>query len=660
MQSKLAMLTVVFILSACGRNPYITEITSEKSGALPLLESQRLEADQEPELILRDKESGKEDILDMGRAKKGERLSRIWELINIGEAKAQDIKLPSQIGPFTITNLNCREDLEVKEACLLKGEIETFNDANEKGLIEIAYSGSKKENLGLKAVVVAEEEAEIVIAPKPEEKLAKVILINKHEPSGIVFLKNIPVGDSKEVYLELKNVGNLDADKLTLPKVNEPFILKNISCKENLKIDESCEVVIIYSPKKEGDSKANLSFTYSPKPGEQKKLSNDILASAVKMQKPAILVVDNSYINQEVFDVLGIKPADVSPFQYIRAVDLGNIIKGEETKFKLVINNEGDKPANIIDLKKFKGTMYSNIGGTCADKMSITKTCTINGTLKSSKLGPVYDVTEISYQDESGVLRRLSVLVKATIKEPTVSETYLCRQTKEARNNADQEMKIAYLKQEKLYLLPYKTKNNVTSAKLDLLTNYLNNKNYRVSHQGRSYVVPAVKNAEVQFGFRLSEADLVDVVDIKLSVDILKLSDENQKFETTEILCLNETRQCSGAFFIDSNFGELKTTNYSLANNLFSKELLKSVITNPGEICYQGTIGSAEAATATTKTHRLKTELSLKDLLNLNEAKLKTMTGIAKRGFNFVLSDDSLLLSTPKLILIKKSETPCK
>ncbi len=654
------LFSFILILQACGKNPHLSKAASKGSSVVTQLSPQTAQAAQtSPDLILRDKKSGREGLLDLGTSRTGERLTREWELVNVGDGTAHDITIPEKIGQFLITNIDCGNELKPKENCSLVGEIETFKSPTEKNVLEIDYKNEKHQPRKTQTAIVAQKE---IVAPGPvaEVKKANVILVNKNDPSGVVILKDIPVGETREILLELRNVGNLDAQDVILPTVKEPFTIKNINCTKVLKINKSCDIVIVYQPKTPGESRVTLDIDYAPSAGTQEQVQTQVIATAVEVKKPATLALEGGVINQDIYNLLNINPENLSPYHLIRGIDLGTLIKGQDQKFTLVINNNGTgSAAQLTELIKFKSPYFELAGGSCVSGVKIEKKCDLNIIVHAKDLGKIHDVIELTYLDGAGNTRRLSVLTYALVKEVAVPK--ICKESKAARDVIAQMKKLGEMNTAGSYKLPYK-RSGETAAKLGLLTNTESNQSIRIDFKGNSYVVPSVHNAMVQFGFNLSQNDIESLSDIKVELDILKLTQEDVKFDATEVLCINEIKKCSGAFFFDSNYRVLNTKNYELVNNQFSKELLKSVITDPSSLACEQTIGTNHAhkkQSAATTTHRLKTQISLKEMFKLSDEELIKIVK-SKNGINFVLADDSLLLSTPRLVIEKKSESDCK
>jgi hypothetical protein len=134
-----------------------------------------------------------------------------------------------------------------------------------------------------------------------------------------------------------------------------------------------------------------------------------------------------------------------------------------------------------------------------------------------------------------------------------------------------------------------------------------------------------------------------------MELDILKIGTEGSRFDTTEIVCLNENRTCSGTYFIDSNFSPLKTTNYKINSQLFSGELLRSARENPESLDHILSLTATKGLVNLNQNYsvfRLKKRISLRDLFGDYIS-----SEDSGNGLNLILADDSLLLGLPKLIL---------
>jgi hypothetical protein len=273
--------------------------------------------------------------------------------------------------------------------------------------------------------------------------------------------------------------------------------------------------------------------------------------------------------------------------------------------------------------------------------------CSLNVKVTPTDLGNIHDLVEITYQDKRGSLRRLSLLLFASVKEETIVE---CKSLI-ARSIVEQSKVVSSLTAAGKYKLPYRLKSTVSSAALGLAYNTQSNHNLRMSKNSDSLVVPSNHNVMVQFGFEISKEELLKFKSAKIELDILKISTEGAKFDTTEILCLNENKHCSGTFFIDSNFSHLNTSNYVMQSNYFSQELLRSSaqdITSLREILStHGSFSAQGAAPAHSRIFRLKKSFPLMSLFG----SIKGDSLDLSKGLNFILADDSVLISAPRLIL---------
>lgn len=643
---KIALLALMVLsLTGCGRNPQITRKTNnQQESLLPTLEPRNME----PQLILRDKELKQEGPYSFGDVKIGDKAVRFWEIVNIGLVNANSIVIPKVIGEFRVTNINCKDQLAVQESCDLKVEIESQKEKLEIEKLTISYADVDGKTFKLEPTLAANiKNSPVVVEP---ELVGRLILIPKNNPQGIILLKDVAIGEKSSIQLELKNVGEASVSKISLPELNAPYVLKSHNCPATLAVAASCDIFFDYSPQEAQIDHLNFSVKYN----DDKNVEQVVLANAVRLVTAAKLELVDGIINQDIYDMLSIKPESLSPFQEIRGIDLGTLKVNREVTIPVILNNIGGANAIVTAVKDLQGGIISfNQGpfpgknGTCSNYMGTGK-CSLDIKVKPTDLKDIQDVFEISYQDGRGNLRRLTVVMFAKVKEghPTLA----CK-TITARSSSEQSEVIKRLNAQSLYKLPYKLK--VGTAALDVLFNTDSNLNLRMTRNNETLVAPSVKNAMIQFGFDVDKNELLKYKSVKLELDILKVSTEGAKFDTTEVLCLNENRSCSGTFFIDSHFSTLNTKNYSMISNYFSAELLRSspenLTTLKAQLAPRGLVAAREAAKSD-NLFRLKKKLSLESLAG----DLKNV-GFPD-GLNFVLADDSVLLSAPRLILETESE----
>jgi hypothetical protein len=638
MKTMLALSLSILVITSCGRNPHLNVKSITPEVALPSLEPQKAE----PNVILREKVSKKEGLLDLGDLKVGDKSSLDLELVNVGTAQATTLLIPTLVGNFNIINIDCITELAAGEACNLRIELTAVSEKVEKESLPVTYRNSSEE-VKLKSYLVASIKALIpATILRPE-----VIIIPKNTTSGVVYLKDVPLKEERTVSLEVRNIGKADAQNLKLPTLPAPYKMTDENCPETLAPDAFCEVNFTYSPLVVKDDELTFDIQYN-----DLKATQLILANAIKLDVPAKIEVSDGIITQDIYEIMNIKPEMLSPFQEVRGLDLGTIQLGKENVIKVVLNNSGVAEAKIVDLKTFQTPEFKmngpfpGTGGSCA--LVLKKgSCTFEVIVTPKDLKSIHDLVEFTYEDGNGNTRRLSLVLFAAVKDEAVVS---CK-TLLARSTGEQSMAIKKIVD---YKLPYKTK--ASKASLQVLFNTESNMNLRFVKGATSVIVPSVHNAMVQFGFNITKEELAKYKSVQIELDILKIGTEGAKFDTTEILCLNETKKCSGTFFIDSNYGPLNTPNYQMHSNFFSAELLRSSQTNLSsmkDILAGRGLTANGAGKANDTIFRLKKRFSLGSLYG------NTKSADLSQGLNFILADDSHLLSLPKLIL-ESNAVECK
>jgi hypothetical protein len=629
---------LLLVAVSCGQNPHLK--IKPKVGALdrninPITVS--------AELILREKSSKKEGVVDFGNLKKGEVHTRQLELVNVGQINATGISIPTEIGSFSLDNLNCTEVLERAQSCDLNVKINPLKEGIESGTLVVGYDPvNEKPQKNVKSFILANIQAE----PLPQE--VKLAFIPKNYPTGLIVLKDIPLFEKRRIELELRNVSETAATNLRLSELPLPYRMISTNCGQELLAGAFCALEIEYSSDTVREDSLTLTAT-SKFSGS--KAVQEIKANAVKLNLPAKIEVVDGEISQDIYEILGVKPESLSPFHEVRGVDVGILTTERPIRFNLKLKNIGDNAAKITQIKhletsEFKYTLgnYPGEKGTCS--LEIQKgDCVVEILVAPKEIRNISDLLELTYEDGNGNTRRLSILLLASVRE---KQLIACK-TISARSNAEQREVVKRLMTLNSYKLPYKTNSSETDATLQTLFNLESNMTVRSQDENSSYVIPTVKNAMVQFGFDISKNELNKYSSVKIELDILKVGTEGSKFDTTEVLCLNENRLCSGTFFIDSNFGPLKTSNYKIYSQLFSGELLRSASENPESLEHIFSLSGNKSLVSKTDDYsvfRLKKRVPLKDLFG--ETIMMSDSG---SGLNLVLADDSLLLGLPKLIL---------
>ena len=635
---QFSVFILLLVAVSCGQNPHLK--IRPKVGALdrninPITVS--------AELILREKGSKKEGVVDFGNLKKGQVHTRQLELVNIGQINATGISIPTEIGSFILENLNCTEVLDRGQSCDLNVKISPTKEGVESSTLIVDYDPvNEKSQKNVKSFILANVQVE----PTPQE--VKLAFIPKNYPTGLIVLKDIPLSEKRRIELELRNVGEIVATNLRLSELTSPYRMISTNCSQELPVGAFCSLEIEYSA--DSVREDSLTLTASSKFSDSKAIQ-EIKANAVKLNLPAKIEVVDGEISQDIYEILGVKPESLSPYHEVRGVDVGILTTERPIRFNLKLNNIGDNTAKITQIKhletnEFKYTLgnYPGEKGTCS--LEIQKgDCHIEIIVAPKDIRNISDLLELTYEDGNGNTRRLSILLLASVRE---KQLIACK-TITARSNAEQREVVKRLTSLNAYKLPYKLNSTETNANLQTLFNLESNMTVRSQSDISNYVIPTVKNAMVQFGFDISKTELNKYSSAKIELDISKIGTEGSKFDTTEVLCLNENRMCSGTFFIDSNFGPLKTSNYKINTQLFSGELLRSSSENPESLDHVFSLSGNKGLVSKTDNYsvfRLKKRIPLKDLFGDF-----TIISDFGNGLNLILADDSLLLGLPKLVL---------
>lgn len=632
-------LSLICVLSSCGQNPHL-KVRPKIETIKPEVNPIKLEA----ELILREKNSKRESFVDFGKIKKGETAQKIIEVINIGNNTATEVTLPQSLSSFSIQNLNCEQTIEARKKCQLLVTLNGNVEGIQKDDLEVIYGEASQSNekpplKKTSALILGEVQGDIPLN-------AKIIFTPKNFRSGLIHLKDVPVLASRRIELELKNVGEVEVKGLKLSEIIQPFKLIKTDCGNNLHPDQFCEVIINYQSPTVSANELEVRAS-SMASGHQIIAIQTIRANSIKLNNPAKLEVEDAVIHRDIFKILGIDPQTLSPFHEVRGLDVGLLKQGNPINFLLKLKNTGHHPAVITKLRhltgaqfKYTNDRYPGTNGNCSNEVE-PGPCQVEINVNPIEMNNIYDVLEYTYLDGHGNTRRLSILLFASVGQRELVE---CKKIPARESSVQRE--IVRLKTNNLsYKLPYKLTSASTGAQLQLLYNTESNSSVRSLSEANTQI-PIVKNAMVQFGFAIRENELKKYPSARIEFDIFKIGTEGTKFDTTEVLCLNENRKCSGTFFIDNRYGALKTPNYSIQSNQFSTELTGSVIENVNSLrnIFSTTFQSGLIEnSANYNTFRLRKRVSLYDLFGTFS------TG--SDGLNFILADDSMLLSRPNLIL---------
>lgn len=625
------------LLASCGNNP---QVKGKAPTSVPQIQTLTEALSLAPELIVRSIETNSDTIFNFGDINLSDNVTQVWEIQNIGKATAFTVRIDQMAGRFGLKNKNCPEDLRPDEKCQIVGRFMPEAEEVTSEKLVIHYSSENKKPLLYQFAVVGRG-----VKEKTEEKVnseQRLTIIPKNYPTGPIYLKDIPVGGEVEVHLEVVNTRGEDIQGLKLGQISSPFEMASTNCREVLKKDEKCDIFVHYKPTVKGDTQTALKVSYDSTSEEQLMIANAIEKNNEKVR----IVVDSSVVDTDDISQLGLKADQLSDNHEIVTVDLGEYTVGKNYDASIVLNSDFSGDIKIDYFRPFQQEGLKTETQVCLNEV-FKKSCRLTIVIDGKKEGNLFDVLDLGYSANEQK-KRLTVVVKAKVKK---SPSVECKSLV-ARTNINQANLVNKLTKSQ-YELPYKEKSK--SASLKILFNKDSNFNIRLYDSKKSVVIPSVKNAMVQFGFDLKSIDPSLYSKVMLELDIVKINTEGAQFDTTEVLCLNETRTCSGTKFHDSKFRTLNTDSYQLAHDQFSRDLKNSILTSASSVALSLDNRNLVAHLLGSSSHRvfrLRTKISLSDYFgDITKADLSN-------GLNFILADDSTLISMPKLIF--KNEMSCK
>jgi hypothetical protein len=486
----------------------------------------------------------------------------------------------------------------------------------------------------------------------PVKKSAVLVLKAKNANEGPILFPETEINQTLTRELELINKGEKIATQIIFNSLPKEFKISDNECKSTLEGSKSCSLKLSFSSSQVGSFNSLIKVNYQ---SEQNKLSISLTASAnaTHLKLPAHLDIQGSSLGKD----------DLAEFnQYLPDLNQGSLKDyvshdirvlnlGEKnlssTDQLLTMINDGEMNADIISITglekgliKFKGSSFPGLKGTCSKNVKAGD-CLMQINLSPLFPGRLSDVLNIVYDDGRNNKRKLSVIIFADFK-PEVKEP--CRDYILSKSHDE------LLSESNNVTFPYYFKKSGVSVSLKKLIG--NETNYKITSLTDlgPIAVDTVKNAQLLLGFNAPTKD-AKILDIKVHLDIRKISLEGAQFETTEILCLVSLQKCSGTFFHDTNFAPLNTKKFELVNNEFSKLLTQSVevsIKDAGIQSRRHVLGDVKQAKEI-KVFRLKKAVSLRDFYGLNDEQLKNLLG---QRMHFVVADDTQILNEPRLEII--------
>jgi hypothetical protein len=183
-------------------------------------------------------------------------------------------------------------------------------------------------------------------------------------------------------------------------------------------------------------------------------------------------------------------------------------------------------------------------------------------------------------------------------------------------------------------LLPYRLKSSETTNSLELLYG----SDYNTTPHNHD--LGTVSDALVVNIFKTNEFKNLEVLDIKVRLDLSKISSE--KDANTDLICLSSAQHqiCSGQLLKEEGWA-------ALINPEFFKKVSSPVNTEFTEL-----FASEKSACGSQECITLKADVSLKTLFDLSEAQLNELK--KEDSLAISISDDVRVLSSPQLIIDTK------
>lgn len=428
------------------------------------------------------------------------------------------------------------------------------------------------------------------------------------------------VGAPRSGKIVLTNAGEADLNIISSLEKGLPFRLIN-GCSGVIHPGQACELEVNYESSQVGVHQDNIVIGYSsdaapevtivkfPVIGETVALSPTVRPGTLEL---AAISANNSVIN------IGINSAD-----------FGSVQVGSEVRKQIEVRNSGEAPVTLSDKVvegpafSFSGGQYPGANGTCGS-LILPGSCLIEVVFR-----PNAAVASSGRLGLSGDGRSLSVnLLGRGLAAPAqnaceVAEEHLLVPRPSASTGS--------------FVFPYLPSKAGTSARLSYLYGTATN------HYIRDLNRYTVANAQVFVAYDIPRFE-GKIVSASLGVDVLKVILEAEK--DTESLCLTNSsiKRCSGHQFSLARWQALKNPAFWSAR------------ATPVNTTYEEQFLRSERRCGSYKCMSLKTDYDVVSLFQLSAGELQ---GLAGAPLAFVFSDDTRLVSWPRLVIKTRKTVPC-
>ncbi len=513
-------------------------------------------------------------------------------------------------GSFPGTNGDCQREHAATKACALDVEFE----AREVGVYAdnlIASYFYKKNPSDVKRVLLPLRGEKKAAEPLDESALSATA---KGGGSSLDYGRDV-VGPARQNTAVIKNNGDRDLHVSVRLDKGAPFRILQ-GCPEILRAGESCEVDVTYTPTVAGIHQ------------------DDIIVSYWTTSEQALLQRRIPVIGEAYTVVVGEppKPGELKlAAMHGRQVDFGELTVGGEVRKQVEIINSGDLPVNLSDklldgsVFGFTGGSFPGTQGTCGDVI-LPGSCVMDLVFRPTAAGA--QSAALSLVSDRGV----TLAITLTGVGKARAQEVLCETFEETVLNARASANPAGV------TFPYVSSRASTTAKLSYLYGTQTNSYIRELNR---YIV---KNAQVFVVYDIPHLD-GEIVEARLAVDVLKVVLDDHK--DTEALCISSApfRRCSGQEFTLESWKKLKNASFW------------QPMSTPVNGLYENEFARGTSRCGRYNCMALKTEYDVRALFGLGRSELQELKGGAS---SFIFTDDTRLVSMPKLVIKTSKKVSCR
>ncbi len=236
---------------------------------------------------------------------------------------------------------------------------------------------------------------------------------------------------------------------------------------------------------------------------------------------------------------------------------------------EVILKNVGNTSSIVTAISIEDGTQFSIDEKTMNECIGdVLENCSVITHFNPKEVGKFSDKVKVTYMDNNGISNDIFIKLrgKATDQDRCVEINEVAHMPKTISELGEDELNME---------LPYFEKISSNSRVIEKLLNDQENMRAVTLEETSLYV----SDAQVVTSFNIESKRVEGTISgVELTADMKKYVSKNDRayHEKTEILCIENTKACSGVRFISKNYKQHINPAFSMDSDIFSKNLLEN------------------------------------------------------------------------------------